>query len=138
AEIRLDELARTGERRLHGRGHVRTRRRAVAHTHGRARAGELQLVPGHSVPVARELHPGGGDGAEAVVHRHGARCRRTHRKRFVRPGGIDGAAGLGPVVVTARLPRAVTAVHGAVELRPGLAVPEPEHEARGVDEVDLV
>src|SRR3546814_2496962 len=56
AQIRLHELARTGEFRRDRCGEVTPRRRAVTHADSRLRPDQLHRIASDRVAAARELH----------------------------------------------------------------------------------
>ena len=103
------------------------------------RTQQRQRIALDPVTIGRELHGHGADRAQAVVDRDRARRSGEDRVGAIAVGGVEGAGCLRPVVVAGTvLPAAVAAVDQVVELGSGIAVPEVEGQAVGVDEVDLL
>src|SRR3546814_279242 len=122
AQIRLHELARTGEFRRDRCGEVTPRRRAVTHADSRLRPDQLHRIASDRVAAARELHAGRQYLAKAVVDDHGAGCGGEYSETGILIGCVQRASAIGPVVVPrSTLPEAVAAVDGVVELEIGRA-----------------
>src|SRR3546814_1656400 len=91
AQIRLHELARTGEFRRDRCGEVTPRRRAVTHADSRLRPDQLHRIASDRVAAARELHAGRQYLAKAVVDDHGAGCGGEYSETGILIGCVQRA-----------------------------------------------